>query len=223
MCWKIWRERFEFLALRDDFKYVLKHSADFQNADGTAVNRDAMSKNFDEVDAAINTMDASVCLLPDAVSAIFTTCVRRSTCFRSPPEIDGSRVATGSALALWIPWRWRLSMHNRIARSSRLLDRNGAADGQTLEARQAKETDQLPADEQRGYTSAYASPWIATGTPRLRRKERNVALADPSIAAVRNSEPPSLYTLGFDIASGIFGPKRWRRLLTRGGINGQAT
>ena len=63
-CWKILaKKRFEFLALRDDLKYILKHSDDFQNADGTSVVRDKLSKDFDEVVSAINTMqhEASVC------------------------------------------------------------------------------------------------------------------------------------------------------------------
>src|SRR5262249_50215123 len=67
------KKRFEFLALRDDIKYILKHSDDFRNADGTAVDRDKLSKDFDEVVTAINTMqrEASVCTR-DAKQCEFT-------------------------------------------------------------------------------------------------------------------------------------------------------
>ena len=67
------KKRFEFLALRDDFKYILKHSDDFQNADGTSVDRDKLSKDFDSVVDAINTMqrEASACTR-DAKQCEFT-------------------------------------------------------------------------------------------------------------------------------------------------------
>jgi len=57
------KKRFEFLALRDDLKYILKHSDDFKNVDGTSVDRDKLSKDFDGVVDAINTMqrEASNC------------------------------------------------------------------------------------------------------------------------------------------------------------------
>ena len=57
------KKRFEFLALRDDLKYILNHSDDFANPDGSAVDRDALSKNFDEVVNQINIMqtEAAAC------------------------------------------------------------------------------------------------------------------------------------------------------------------
>ena len=51
------RKRFEFLALRDDIKYILHHSDDFVNSDGTDVDRDALSRQFDDVVAELNTME----------------------------------------------------------------------------------------------------------------------------------------------------------------------
>jgi hypothetical protein len=67
------RKRFEFLALRDDLKYILKHSEDFQNSDGTPVDRDKVTKDYDEVVDAINTMqmEASACTR-DASKCSFT-------------------------------------------------------------------------------------------------------------------------------------------------------
>jgi hypothetical protein len=57
------KKRFEFLALRDNIKYILKHSDDFTNSDGSPVDRDELKKMFDEVIGNINTLqkEASVC------------------------------------------------------------------------------------------------------------------------------------------------------------------
>jgi hypothetical protein len=67
------RKRFEFLELRDNLKYILKFSDDFTNADGTPVDRNKLIENFDEVVAAINTMqdEASACT-KDAGKCNFT-------------------------------------------------------------------------------------------------------------------------------------------------------
>jgi hypothetical protein len=57
------KKRFEFLELRDDLKYMLKHIDDFQNADGSPVDRDKVIRDLDEAVDAINTMqrEASAC------------------------------------------------------------------------------------------------------------------------------------------------------------------
>jgi hypothetical protein len=67
------KKRFAFLALRDDLAYILKHSEDFQNADGTPVVRETLLANFDEVVGAINTMqkEAAACTR-DAQQCSFT-------------------------------------------------------------------------------------------------------------------------------------------------------
>lgn len=48
--------RFQFLGLRDDISYILKRSDDFVNADGSDVDRGALSADFESVVAAINDM-----------------------------------------------------------------------------------------------------------------------------------------------------------------------
>jgi hypothetical protein len=50
------KKRFQFLALRDDLAFVLKHSDDFENKDGSDVDHDALSHDFDEVVREINSM-----------------------------------------------------------------------------------------------------------------------------------------------------------------------
>lgn len=67
------KKRFDFLALRDDLKYILKHTDDFKNADGTPVDHDKLSQQMDEVVDDINTMQkqASACTR-DASQCEFT-------------------------------------------------------------------------------------------------------------------------------------------------------
>ncbi|WP_162907927.1 hypothetical protein [Allorhizocola rhizosphaerae] len=50
------RKRFEFLELRDDYSYILKHPADFQNHDGTAIDLDKVDRTRLEIITAVNTM-----------------------------------------------------------------------------------------------------------------------------------------------------------------------
>jgi len=104
------KKRFEFLALRDDLKYILKHSGDFQNADGTAVDRDKLSKDFDSVVDAINTMqrEASVCTR-DAKQCEFTkfdvakfsvpVLAKGKTMPKTVPNFVGLRLAEANLLS----------------------------------------------------------------------------------------------------------------------------
>ncbi|MEV6521759.1 PASTA domain-containing protein [Longispora sp. NPDC051575] len=50
------KRRFEFLQLRDDYSYILKHLADFQNPDGSAVDRQKVAADQRAVIDAVNTM-----------------------------------------------------------------------------------------------------------------------------------------------------------------------
>jgi hypothetical protein len=83
------RKRFEFLTLRDNVSYILKHSDAFANPDGSAVDRDALSKTSDDVTSQINTMEteASACArMPASASS------RRSTFLNSSsPGLRRSR------------------------------------------------------------------------------------------------------------------------------------
>src|SRR3954465_6019212 len=67
-------KRFELLALRDDIKYILKHTDDFKNADGTSVDREQLAKDYDEVVNELNTMQtqAAACSR-DATQCTFST------------------------------------------------------------------------------------------------------------------------------------------------------
>lgn len=50
------KRRFEFLALRGDMTYILKHADQFMNRDGSDVDRAALSADFDTVTSQINDM-----------------------------------------------------------------------------------------------------------------------------------------------------------------------
>lgn len=89
------KKRFDFLALRDDLKYILKHGDDFKNADGTSVVRQKLIKDFDEVVDAINTMQnkASICARDpgeceftkfDVTKFVVPILKRASQCFNQP-------------------------------------------------------------------------------------------------------------------------------------------
>jgi hypothetical protein len=67
------KRRFEFLALRDDLKYIMKNLKDFHYTDGTPVDRGELKANFDSVVDAINVMQeqARACTR-DATKCVFT-------------------------------------------------------------------------------------------------------------------------------------------------------
>ena len=67
------KKRFEFLSLRDDYSYILKHLDDFQNSDGSSVDRQKVVSDQRSVVDAINTMQqqASRCSR-DASQCVFT-------------------------------------------------------------------------------------------------------------------------------------------------------
>jgi len=93
------KKRFEFLALRDNLKYILKFSGDFENADGTAVDRAQVMQDLDSVVAALNTMqdEASDCTR-DAGKCNFTPFEVAK--FQVPQLVKGTAESTLNGL--WI-------------------------------------------------------------------------------------------------------------------------
>lgn len=102
------KKRFEFMALRDDIAFILKHSDDFMNPDGTDVNRAPLSADFDTVTTQINDMvdkmsaysrDASKADLPTYDAGKFKLPVLREKTGVEVPSFVGLRmVAIESAL-----------------------------------------------------------------------------------------------------------------------------
>ncbi|RKH02935.1 hypothetical protein D7V97_27265 [Corallococcus sp. CA053C] len=67
------RRRFEFLELRDDYSFILKHPADFENGDGTAVDLNKTDRARLEIISVINTMQQqAVACTRDAKQCRFT-------------------------------------------------------------------------------------------------------------------------------------------------------
>ena len=117
MSWKIWRRNgSDFLTLRDDYQYILKHIGDFQNADGTPANHDQLVKDFEEVVTEINSMEkqASACVR-DASKCAFT--IFDASRFVLPtltPKATDPQVARGTILANQDPLAAALAaMHSR--------------------------------------------------------------------------------------------------------------
>jgi hypothetical protein len=83
----------------------------------------------------------------------------------------------------------------------------GLAEGQTLIGPgKQKFIDALPTpDEQRGCTLAVDYTLDRNRNLALAQAGLAVALASSSVGNARNAEPAGLFTLGFDIGSGIFG------------------
>jgi hypothetical protein len=204
------KKRFEFLALRDNLKYILKHSEDFQNADGTLVVRDKLSKDFDEVVAAINTMQhqASVCTR-DASKCEFTSFDIAKFLLpqlaKRAEDVLGTR---GEALVNEDPLAVMLrdglpdgpSRHGfNVA-----FGANGATDTAPGPGKD-RLRDSLPSAERDGFDTAVSFFIERNRNHVLANNGAAIALADPKVAAGRTRESNAFFSLGFDIATGLFG------------------
>lgn len=203
------KKRFEFLALRDDLKYILKHSDDFQNADGTSVDRDKLSKDFDEVVSAINTMqhEAKVCT-QDAKQCEFTKF--EAAKFIVPVLAKGAEdvlVTKGEAIANQDPLAVALRSSLPDAASRRGFNIGMAvAEGQTAPGPGKDSFGRtLRPEEQSGYAKGILFSVDRNRNLDFATKGAAIAKRDPVVAAARTADPSSFYSLGFDIATGIFG------------------
>ncbi|HME09427.1 MAG TPA: hypothetical protein VKG25_20375 [Bryobacteraceae bacterium] len=203
------KKRFEFLTLRDDFQYILKHIGDFQNADGSPANRDQLSKEFEEVVNEINSMEkqASACVR-DASKCAFT--IFDTSKFALPTltqKATDPQIARGTILADQDPLAAALrdAQPDGPARRGFLIGM-AVAEGQTLPgpAKQAIH-DTLPAGEQGGFSAAVTFSLERNLNAPLGANGAAIADKVPALAAARKAEPLGFYTLGFDIATGLFG------------------
>jgi hypothetical protein len=205
------KKRFEFLTLRDDLKYILKHSGDFQNADGTPVNRDMLIQDFDEVISEINTMekeasacsrDASQCQFANFETSKFVLPVMTK-------KAEDPLVAKGEALAKQDPIAAALRDAQLDAESLRgFLIGMAVSEGQMVDGPGKQGIhDTLLGPEQNGFAAAVLFSLERNRNAPLPAKGAAVAAADPNVAAARAAEPLGFYTLGFDIASGLFGAR----------------
>jgi hypothetical protein len=205
------KKRFEFLALRDDLRYIAKHMAEFENADATPVNKDALSKDLDEVVNAINTMEkeASLCTR-DATKCEFS---KFDTATFNVPMLSKNAndkvVDQGEAMANQDPMA--VELRNSLPDGPSKVGFNmafGIAGTQTLPGpgKDKYRDDSLEANQRNGWNTATSyfldrnrnADWVKRGT--------GVAAASQVVKAARIDNSPSvLFRLGFDIATGIFG------------------
>lgn len=204
------KKRFEFLALRDDIKYILKHSGDFQNADGTSVVREKLIKDFDEVISAINTMqkEASICVRNPKECQLTNFEVAK---FSLPILAKGTEdvlVTRGEVMVNQDPLALMLRSSLPDAASRRGFTIAFAINnGQDTLPGPGKDRirDSLIEAERGGYNTAVSYYLQRNNSLEFVKKGAAIAKIDPKVAEARTLETDALYLLGFDIATGLFG------------------
>jgi hypothetical protein len=203
------KKRFEFLTLRDDFKYVLSHIEDFQNADGTSVDRDKLSKDFDAVVGAINTMqrEASACTR-DAGQCTFTNF--EAAKFAVPKLAKGTEdtlFLRGDVIVNRDPLAVMLRASLPDAESRRGFNTAfGSSSGDTLPGPgKDRERDALPSAERAGFNTAVSYFLMRNNSLESAAKGAAIALQVPKVAEGRVAVPDAFFSLGYDIATGLFG------------------
>jgi hypothetical protein len=203
------KKRFEFLALRDDIRYILKHSDDFQNRDGTTVDRDKLSGQLDEVVNAINTMqhEASVCVR-DAGKCAFT--LFDANKFQLPvlaKNTEDLLIARGDAMVARDPLALLLRASLPDAESRRGFNIAFANNSEDTLPGPGKDRvrDALPLAERSGFNTAVAFFLMRNNAKSFAAKGAAIAEQVPALVDARNAAPDAFQKLGFDIATGIFG------------------
>lgn len=222
------KKRFEFLTLRDDYAYILKHTKDFQKSDGSPIIRDELIKAHAQVVAAINTMEkeAEACAR-DAKSCQFTSFEVGTF---DVPVLAESKMDALAERGLNVARQDPLAMAIRTLLPAGLTQRGfdlcmAVAEGQTAPGPgKQRFHDELPtSDEKRGFEVAL--PFILERNRHLERARAGaaVAQANPIVQKARDAEPAGMFTLGFDIATGIFGdPKQGAQGNTANGPGAQS-
>src|SRR5581483_6821314 len=200
-------KRFEFLALRDNFKYILKHIEDFENDDGTPAVREQLAKQFDDVVNAINTMQhqASVCVR-DPLQCTFTTF--EAAKFSVPKLAKKSEdllIDRGIVIVSQDPLAIVLRNSLPDAESRRGYDTAFAVAGGDTAPGPGKDRQRnlLPAAEQPGFDTAVSFFVARNASQPFAMKGAAIANADPKVAASRALGPDAFFVLGFDIATGL--------------------
>ena len=202
-------KRFEFLALRDNLKYILKHIEDFQNDDGTPAVREQVAKQFDDAVAAINTMEheASVCTR-DPMQCTFTTFeVAKFSVPKLAKKTEDNLITRGQALVNQDPLAVMLRSSLPDAESQRGYDTAFAVGGTDSLPGPGKDRirNSLAGPEQLGFDTAEKFFLERNSNLTFATKGAVIAKADPKVAEARSLGPDAFFALGFDIATGLFG------------------
>lgn len=203
------KRRFEFLALRDNLKYILGHIEDFQNDDGTPADRDRVSKQFDDAVNAINTMqnEASVCTR-DPMQCTFTTFEAAKFDLPKLTKKTADELTTrGQALLDQDPLAVMLRNSLPDAESQRGYDIAFAVGGNDSLPGPGKDRtrNSLPGPEQSGYDTAERFFLERNSNLVFASKGAVIVQATPVLSKARSTGPDAFFALGFDIATGLFG------------------
>lgn len=203
------KKRFEFLALRDDLNYILKHTEDFQNPDGSSVDRAELTRSFDYAVDAINTMenDAKACARSADQCKFTTFDVAKIKLPILAKGLEDVLAARGEAIANQDPLAVALRNQQPPGPTRRGFDVGmAAAEGHTLPGPgKQKIHDSLKTMEQRGFEIAVEFSLERNKNIEFVNKGAAIAKEDPFIAESRMAETDPFYTLGFDIGAGLFG------------------
>jgi len=204
------KKRFQFLTLRDDYSYIMKHTDEFQKRDGSPVVLEELKKAHGQVVEAINTMqrEASACSR-NAAQCAFTPFDVGAF---DVPVLAAAPLDALAGRGLNIARQDPLAMAIRNALPPGLTQRGfdlcwAVSEGQTAPGPgKQRFHDELPtSEERRGFEIAL--PFILERNRHLKeaRAGAAVALANPVVQKARSAESAGMFTLGFDIATGIFG------------------
>jgi len=202
-------KRFEFLALRDNLKYILKHIEDFENDDGTPAVREQVAKQFDDAVAAVNTMEreASLCVR-DAMKCSFTTFeVGKFSVPKLAKKTEDDLIVRGQALVNQDPLAVMLRNSLPDAPSQRGYDTAFAVGGGDSLPGPGKDRirNSLPTPEQLGFDTAEKFFLSRNSNQPFAAKGAAIAKADPRVEKLRAPATDAFFLLGFDIATGLFG------------------
>jgi hypothetical protein len=205
------KKRFEFLALRDDLRYIAKHMVDFENADRTPVNKDALGKDLDEIVNAINTMEkeASLCTR-DATKCDFS---KFDTAKFNVPVLtkNSNDKAVDQGEAMVNQDSMAVELRNSLPDGPSKVGFNmafGMAGTQTLPGpgKDKFRDENLQATQRIGWNTATSYFLDRNRNADLVKRGVGVAASSPVVMAARIANSSSvLFRLGFDIATGIFG------------------
>lgn len=204
------KRRFEFLALRDDIRYILKHLEDFQNADGTPLDRAKLGQELDEIVNAINSMekeakncsqDATQCkfTLFDAGKFAIPVLAKKT---EDVLLTKGAFIVSQDPLAVML--RDSLPDDGSKRGFNVAFGVDGAA-GTAPGPGKDKLRDALPSDEREGFNIAVSYFTVRNKNQQFINTGIKIAAATPVLSAARTSENNAFFILGFDIATGLFG------------------
>ncbi len=204
------KKRFQFLSLRDDFRYILQHFEDFENPDGKTLTRSKISADLDEVVNSINIMqqEAKKCSI-NADQCKFTSFdiskfIKPVLSKRADDALltRGAFNVSQDLLAVML----RNSLPDEASKRGFNIA-FGMNNGMDTLPGPGKDKigEGLPFDEREGYKTALSYYLVRNKNQGFVNTGAKIALATPVLSAARTGENDAFFILGFDIGTGLFG------------------